>query len=157
MLKSRRSEALVALVLVAPFVIIYGWLFIYPTIQMVNLSFTNAPLIGTGEGVGFDNYERLASDRVFKTAVWNTGYFVLLTVIPGTIVALAIALMVSRLRGYLQSMILAAFFLPFILPVTVVFLIWQWMTDVNFGILQYLLEPRPEGIVSPGCAGSRRG
>lgn len=141
MLKSRRNEAFVALMLVAPFVAVYGWLFIYPTIQMVNLSFTNAPLIGDGLWVGIENYERMFKDRVFKTAVWNTGYFVVLTVIPGTIAALAIALMVSRLRGYLQSMILAAFFLPFILPVTVVYLIWQWMTDLNFGILQYVIEP----------------
>jgi multiple sugar transport system permease protein len=141
MLKSRRNEAFIAFLLVAPFVAVYGWLFIYPTIQMVNLSFTNAPLIGDGSWIAFENYERLFKDRVFKTAVWNTGYFVLLTVVPGTIVALAIALMVSRLRGYLQSMILAAFFLPFILPVTVVYLIWQWMTDLNFGILQYVIEP----------------
>ncbi len=72
--------------LVAPFVAIYGWLFIYPTIQMVRLSFTDAPLIGAGDWVGLDNYVRLFGDRVFRTAVWNTTYFVLLTVIPGTAV-----------------------------------------------------------------------
>lgn len=141
MLKSRRNEAFVALLLVAPFVAVYAWLFIYPTIQMVNLSFTNAPLIGDGSWIGIDNYERLFKDRVFRTAVWNTAYFVILSVVPGTIVALAIALMVSRLRGWMQSMILAAFFLPFILPVTVVYLIWQWMTDFQFGILQYVITP----------------
>ena len=89
MLKSRRNEILVAMVLIAPFVVVYGWLFIYPTIQMVRLSFTNAPLIGEGAWIGLDNYVRLFSDRIFRTAVWNTGYFVLLTVIPGTAVALA--------------------------------------------------------------------
>jgi multiple sugar transport system permease protein len=141
MLKDRRTEIMVALVLVAPFVAIYGWLFIYPTIQMVQLSFTNAPLIGTGDWVGFANYAKLFSDRVFKTAIWNTSYFVLLTVIPGTMMALIIALMVSRLKGLMQSLILAAFFPPFILPVTVVYLIWWWMTDRQFGILQYIIEP----------------
>ncbi|MCR4281480.1 MAG: sugar ABC transporter permease, partial [Bauldia sp.] len=119
----------------------YGWLFIYPTIQMVNLSLTNAPLIGAGSWIGFDNYVKLFGDRVFRTAVWNTSYFVLLTVIPGTIIALVIALMVSRLKGYTQSLVLAAFFLPFILPVTVVYLIWWWMFDLQFGILQYIIEP----------------
>lgn len=132
---------MVAAVLVAPFVAIYGWLFIYPTIQMVNLSLTNAPLIGAGSWIGFDNYVKLFGDRVFRTAVWNTSYFVLLTVIPGTIIALVIALMVSRLKGYTQSLVLAAFFLPFILPVTVVYLIWWWMFDLQFGILQYIIEP----------------
>jgi multiple sugar transport system permease protein len=141
MLKSRRNEILVAMVLIAPFVVVYGWLFIYPTIQMVRLSFTNAPLIGEGVGIGLDNYVRLISDRIFKTAVWNTGYFVLLTVIPGTAVALLIAMMVSRLKGWMQSIILAAFFLPFILPVTVVYLIWWWISDIQFGIAQYIIEP----------------
>jgi len=141
MLKSRRTEMLVALVLVAPFVVVYGWLFIYPTIQMVNLSFTNAPLIGAGEGVGFANYVKLFGDRVFRTAVWNTSYFVLLTVIPGTIVALIIAMMVGRLKGWAQSITLAAFFLPYILPVTVVFLIWQWMFDFQYGVAQHILTP----------------
>ena len=141
MLKSRRTEITVALILVAPFLAVYGWLFIYPTIRMVQLSFTNAPLIGTGDWIGFDNYPKLFKDRVFKTAVWNTCYFVVLTVIPGTIVALVIAMMVSRLKGWVQSLVLAAFFLPFILPVTVVYLIWWWMTDPQFGILQYIIAP----------------
>ena len=141
MLKSRRNEYFVAAVLVAPFVAVYGWLFIYPTIQMIQLSFTNAPLIGSGEWIGLKNYTRLIADRTYHKAIWNTAYFVILTVVPGTAAALGIALMVSRLRGWLQSLVLSAFFLPFILPVTVVFLIWQWMLNIQFGILQYLIAP----------------
>ncbi len=141
MLKSRRNEYFVAAVLVAPFVAVYGWLFIYPTIQMIQLSFTNAPLIGSGNWIGLQNYARLLTDRIYHTAIWNTAYFVILTVVPGTAAALGIALMVGRLRGWLQSLILSAFFLPFILPVTVVFLIWQWMLNIQFGILQYVIDP----------------
>ncbi len=141
MLKSRRNEIFAALVLIAPFVAVYGWLFVYPTIQMVHLSFTNAPLIGAGDWIGFDNYRKLFGDRIFRTAVFNTAYFVVLTVAPGTFVALCIALMVSRLRGWMQSVVLAAFFLPFVLPVTVVYLLWQWMLDIQYGILQHLIEP----------------
>jgi multiple sugar transport system permease protein len=139
--KRTRNDALIALVLVAPFVAIYGWLFIYPTVKMVILSFTDSPLIGDGAWAGFDNYVHLFSDRVFRTAIFNTGYFVVLTVIPGTMAALGIALMVSRLNGYLQSIVLAAFFLPFILPVTVVYLIWWWIFDPDFGLAQYIIAP----------------
>ncbi len=137
----RRHELIAAAVLVAPFVVIYGWMFIWPTIQMVRLSFTDAPLIGEGSWVGWANYHKMWGDRVFHNAVWNTAYFVLLTVIPGTAVALLIALMVGRLRGWLQSIILAFFFLPFILPVTVVYVIWDWLTNVQFGLLQTVIEP----------------
>ena len=89
MLRNRTTETLTAAALVAPFVLIYCWMFVYPTIRMAQLSFTDAPLIGAGHWVGLDNYRRMFSDRVFWTAVWNTSYFVLLTVVPGTAAALA--------------------------------------------------------------------
>ena len=136
-----RNQTLVAAVLVAPFVAIYSWMFLYPTFQMVQLSLTDAPLIGEGKYIGLANYDRLIHDKTFGKAIWNTAYFVLLTVIPGTAAALGIALMVSRLKGWLQSLILSAFFLPFVLPVTVVYLLWQWMFDIQFGIMQAVLEP----------------
>ena len=129
----------------APFVVIYGVLFVYPTIKMAQLSLTNAPLIGPGKWVGFDNYFRLASDRLFSVAIWNTLYFVILSVIPSTLLALVIALGVNRLKGWLQSVVLAAFFLPYVLPVSVVFRIWQWMFDKDFGMAQYLIAPFNDG------------
>jgi multiple sugar transport system permease protein len=139
MLRSRRSEYLTAAVLMAPFVVIYGVLFVYPTIKMVELAFTNAPLIGPGQWVGFDNFRRLASDHLFSVAVWNTLYFVVLSVVPGVLIALVVALGVNRLKGWAQSIVLAAFFLPYILPVSVVFRIWSWMFDKDFGVAQSVI------------------
>jgi multiple sugar transport system permease protein len=145
MLRSKRSEYFTAAVLMAPFVIVYGVLFVYPTIRMVQLSFTNAPLIGPGKWVGLENYFRLASDRLFSVAVWNTVYFVILSVIPSTLIALVIALGVNRLKGWTQSAVLAAFFLPYILPVSVVIRIWGWIFDKDFGIAQYAIAPLNDG------------
>src|SRR5271154_1180024 len=145
MIKSSRSESLTAAVLMAPFVVIYAIFFVYPTVKMLELSFTNAPLIGPGKWVGLDNYFRLVTDRLFSTAVWNTIYFVVLSVPTGVLLALAIALGVNRLGGWLQSFILAAFFLPYILPVSVVFHIWSWMFDKDFGIAQYVIAPLNDG------------
>lgn len=140
MIRNTRKEALVALVLIAPFVAIYGLIFIYPTIDMFILSFQDAPLIGPGEWVGWDNYTRLDRDRRFDTAIWNTAYFVALSVVPGTLVALAIALGISRLSGRLQALVLALFFLPYILPVSVVYRIWDWTLNFQFGIGMHLFD-----------------
>jgi multiple sugar transport system permease protein len=140
MLRSKRTEILAASLLMAPFVVTYGVLFIYPTIKMAQLSLTNAPLIGPGNWVGLDNYFRLASDRLFSVAIWNTLYFVILSVIPSTLIGLLVALGVNRLKGWLQSVVLAAFFLPYVLPVSVVFRIWQWMCDKDFGIAQHVVQ-----------------
>ena len=137
-LKRRNIPAAIALT--APFVAAYLVLFIYPTIKMVALSFTNAPLIGPGRWTGWANYARLLHDHLFQASAVHTGYFVALTVVPTTLIGLAIAMMVVRLKGWLQSIVLACFFLPYILPVTVVFLVWQWVFDLQFGIGQHILQ-----------------
>jgi multiple sugar transport system permease protein len=141
MLRSRRSETLTAAILMAPFVVIYGVLFVYPTLKMVTMAFTNAPLIGPGAWVGLDNFWRLTTDHLFAVSFWNTLYFVVLSVVPSTLLGLVVAIGVNRLKGWMQSVVLAAFFLPYILPVSVVFRIWSWMLDKDFGIAQNLIEP----------------
>ncbi|HEY8575406.1 MAG TPA: sugar ABC transporter permease [Devosia sp.] len=137
MIRNQRGEVAVALLLILPFVLTYGVLFLWPTVQMVYLSFTDAPLIGNGNWIGIENYVEMFDDRRFWTSVKNTAYFVVLTVIPNTLIGLAIAMMVSRLKGWQQSLILAMFFLPYILPVSVVYRIWAWMFNIQFGIMQF--------------------
>lgn len=136
MITNRRREVAVAMTLIAPFVLTFVLVFLYPTIRIIELSFTNAPLIGPGEWVGLANFKRLLTDNLFYTSLKNNGYFVLLTVVPTTALALAIAMMITRLKGPLQALILALFFLPYILPVSVVTQIWAWMLDFQFGVLQ---------------------
>ncbi|MDB5554877.1 MAG: sugar transporter permease [Rhizobium sp.] len=140
MLRNTRSEALVAFVLVAPFVAIYGLVFIYPLVKLFIISFTDAPLIGDGAFVGVENYTRLIGDRKFNTAFWNTAYFVLLTVVPGTLAAFAMALGVNRLAGRLQALVLSLFFLPYILPVSVVYYIWDWTLNLQFGVAMHVFD-----------------
>ena len=145
MVKSGRNEIAVAYALMAPFILVYGVLFVYPSVKMFELGFTDAPLIGPGVWVGLKNFWRLQSDRLFWTSVWNTVYFVVLSVIPSTLLGLVVALAVNRLKGWLQSLVLAAFFLPYILPVSVVYRIWAWMFDKDFGVAQY-----PIGLFTGG-------
>ncbi len=140
MIRNSKKETLIAFILIAPFVAIYGLIFIYPTIDMFILSFQKAPLIGEGTWVGLDNYTRLERDRRFDTALWNTAYFVALSVIPGTFVAMGIALGISRLSGRVQAFVLALFFLPYILPVSVVYRIWDWTLNFQFGIGMHVFD-----------------
>ncbi len=136
-LQSKRRKAnLTALALITPFCVTFLVFFAYPAFTLFRLSFTDAPLIGEGNFIGLDNYARLLGDRLFYTSVWNNGYFILLTVIPTTAIALGIAMMINRLSGRWQAMIMVLFFFPYILPVSVVTQIWAWMLDFQYGILQ---------------------
>lgn len=138
--KRRRRELRAAILMVAPFLIIFTVFFLYPTFKVAGLSFTDAPLIGDGQWIGLDNYIKLLSDKLFYTSLWNNFYFVLLTVIPTTVIALLIALAVGKLNGRMQALVLTMFFLPYVLPVSVVTMIWAWMLDFQFGILQPVIE-----------------
>ncbi|EPR19147.1 sugar ABC transporter permease [Agrobacterium leguminum] len=140
MIENRRKKSLIALSMVTPFVLVFTTFFLYPLIEMVRISFTDAPLIGEGNWVGLENYAKLLGDRLFVTSLKNNGYFVLLTVVPTTVIALMIALAVSRLSGVKQTIAMSLFFLPYVLPVSVVTEIWAWMLDLQFGILQPVIS-----------------
>lgn len=136
----QRSNWTSALLMVLPFMALYILFFLYPTFRLINLSFYEAPLIG-GEPtfVGLENYRRLFDDFFFFKSVRNTFYFVLLSVIPNTLVGLMFAVMVVRLRRF-KAPVLAAFFLPYMLPVSVVTLIWQWLLNTRFGVVQDFIQ-----------------
>ena len=89
--RRERREIRSAILLVAPFLIVFSLFFLYPTARVIALSFTDAPLIGDGNWIGFGNYIKLFNDRLFYTSLWNNIYFALLTVVPTTAIALMIA------------------------------------------------------------------
>lgn len=133
-----------ALLLIAPFTLLYLIFFIFPTFRVFQLSLTDAPLIQMGTTpinfVGLENYRELMTDSRFWASIRHTFYFVLLTVIPNTAFGLLFAVMVVRLN-LLKSIVMACFFLPWMLPVSVTTLIWQWLLDPTFGIMQKVFVP----------------
>lgn len=118
--RTRRRDNLTALPFVVPFVFVYGLMFIYPTVLMVAMSLTSSSLTIAGEWVGWDNYAKLLTDRRFGVAIVNTLLFVVIAVVPGTLVGLGLAMLVNRLTGWVRSAVLAAFFLPYVLPVSTI-------------------------------------
>ena len=123
--------------MVFPFLLIYLLFLIYPTLRVIQLSFTNADLNGSGQFTGLSNYLKLLREPTFWNALLNTLYFILLTVIPNTLVGLGLALLILRLKR-LKNVVLAAFFLPYVLPVSVVTSVWGWVLDSNFGLFNFL-------------------
>src|ERR1700704_839073 len=124
-------------VFVAPFLFFYGVFLIYPAIQVCHLSLTNSDIAGQGAFVGLQNYVELIRDQDFWASVGHTIYFVILTVVPNTAMGFLLALLVVRLKR-LRLPVLSAFFLPFVLPVSVVTTAALWILDTNFGIVNYL-------------------
>ena len=134
----RRKRWSIGWVFVAPFLFFYGAFLIYPAIQVCYLSLTNSDIAGQGSFVGLQNFAELMRDQDFWASLWHTLYFIFLTVVPNTAVGFFLALLVVRLKR-LRLPVLSAFFLPFVLPVSVVTTASLWILDTNFGIINYLV------------------
>lgn len=87
--------------------------------------------------VGLENYRELAADASFWNAVRNTAVYVLF-VPAGMALALALALLVQRERPGVRWL-RAVFFLPYVTSFVAISLVWKWMFEPDFGILNQAL------------------
>ncbi len=143
-----RRDTLPAWLLLAPFVLAFGLFFFLPALQTFWLSLTESSLTRTSAFVGLDNYHTLLNDPSFWDSVGNTFYFSLLTVIPLCAIGLLMALLVdrfTRVQGWLQG----AFFLPFVLPISVMTLIADWMLQPSSGVVNHILGGQRAWLADP--------
>ncbi len=90
------TEARSGLLFVAPYLLVFTVLLIYPLFSGMWLSLHKADLFGGSQFIGFENYSRLFRDAVFLRSVRNTCYFVLLTVPALTLIGLGLALALNN-------------------------------------------------------------
>ena len=83
-------------IFVAPFLFFFTTLLLVPLLWGMWLSFHKADTFSSGNFVGLGNYIRLFHDKVFLQSVWNTFYFVLLTVPTLALIGLFLALCLNR-------------------------------------------------------------
>ena len=136
--KGARAEGLPAALLLAPFVLAFLLFFLVPALHTFYLSLTESSLTRTSAFVGLDNYATLVQDPSFWASLWNTFYFALLTVIPLTGLGLVMALLVHRFAKA-QAWLQGAFFLPYVLPISVMTLIADWMLQPSSGVINHLV------------------
>jgi multiple sugar transport system permease protein len=128
----------VAFFMLAPFLLVFLLFFIAPALQTFYMSLTESSLTRTDAFVGLANYATLARDPAFWQSLAHTFYFALLTVAPLAATGLIMALIVSRLRhgGRLMQLI---FFLPYVLPISVMTLVVGWMLHPSLGLVNQLI------------------
>ncbi|MDX8449727.1 carbohydrate ABC transporter permease [Mesorhizobium captivum] len=121
-------------IFVAPFLFFFTTLLLVPLLWGMWLSFHKADTFSSGNFVGFGNYIRLFHDKVFLQSVWNTFYFVLLTVPTLALIGLFLALCLNR-RTRTAAVLRTLFFSSSVLSVTIVTLIWRIVFIPNVGLL----------------------
>lgn len=124
--------------LLAPAVIWVLVFSLWPFLNTVVLSFTDARPLQAVSPVGLDNYERLLTDEQFRYALITCLIYVVVCVPLLTILPLLLALLVEKkIPGI--ALFRTTFYFPVIASVVVVALIWGWLFDSR-GIINQALE-----------------
>ncbi|MXX39734.1 MAG: sugar ABC transporter permease [Gemmatimonadetes bacterium] len=110
-----------------------------PILASFGLAFTRWNLFTEPEYVGWANFQKLAHDPLFYKSVFNTIYYTIFAVPLGLVLALGLAMLVNhRLRGV--NFFRTAFFLPNVVAGIAMLLLWKWLFDPNFGLINLFLD-----------------
>ena len=142
----------------------YGWLYIapafllvifliaYPLCKTIDMSLRNVVLTNMGSGTPynkFGNYIKLLNDSDLGRVLLNTIGFVVIGTGLSFLIGLGLALMVNHLTGGWRRLFSSYFLIPYIVPSIVLTLLWMWLFNPSYGVIDYLLSNA--GILSPGA------
>ena len=146
--KHARSESRWAYLMVAPTVIGLLVLNIYPFLDTIKLSFSKTLPFGLYELRGLENYIEMFTSPEFWRANLNTLYFCVLTVPLGLFLSLIVAVMLNaKIKG--QTAFRAIFFLPMVVAPAAVAMVWKWMFNTEYGIINTILMNKVNWITDP--------
>ena len=143
---------------------LWGWLFILPT--MIGLIILNIiPIFNTiwqsffktgdfGKGnifVGLKNYQRVFGDSEMWQSLINTVKYAVVEVPFSIIIALVLAVFLNRkMRG--RDAFRTIFFLPMVAAPAAIAMVWRWLYNSEFGLLNHLLGVKINWISNPDIA-----
>ena len=134
-----RGRLFVGLLFASPFLLGFLIFTVYPILasfffSLCDYNAFNAPIFNYGK-----NYRELFRDDLFLKACWNTLIFTVFSVPITMFVALALALLLNlKVRG--QAFYRTLFFLPSIVPVVASSVLWIWVFNPQYGILNVALR-----------------
>lgn len=137
--KVLNSHSFAGLIFILPALLGTVIFIVLPVIASFGLSFTSWDLLNPIKFVGLENYKLIFTEPLFFQILLNTIVFALATSVFGVIIPLVLAAILnSKLRG--SEFFKTAYFLPFITPMIVIGIVWQWIFDPNIGILNRVLH-----------------
>lgn len=114
---------------------------IYPLVKAIFMSFCEdySIIYGTYDRIGLGNYVDLFADPVFIQALKNTSLYVLFVVPCSIAISLFIAVLLNsniKFQGLFQTV----YFLPYVTSVIAIGIVWNWIFNSDFGLLNYVLS-----------------
>ncbi len=143
-----RSRLLTGLLWTAPWWLGFLLFLAIPMGASLYISFCDYPLLQPPAWIGTANYTALAGDEIFRKVIWNTAVYAVISIPIGTTVAILLATMLNaRVRG--QAFYRACIFIPTIVPMVAAGIVWLWMLNPEYGLINQGLRtvgPAVDGV-----------
>ncbi len=143
---------------------LWGWIFIlptmigliilniYPMIQTVIQSFYKTGDFGKGNiFVGLKNYQKVFGDGEIWQALWNTIKYALAEVPISVVLGLLLAVLLNKkMKG--RGVFRTIFFLPMVVAPAAIAMVWKWLYNSNFGLINNIFHIKVNWISNPNIA-----
>jgi raffinose/stachyose/melibiose transport system permease protein len=149
------SDAFVAFVLILPAAVLFVLFYIWPFAIGFWLSLHDWDGFSNPTWAGLDNYVRLFHDRIFLGALRNNLIFVASVLVLKNVLGLALALLLNR-AIFGRALVRAAAFIPVTMSFIAVGLLWSWIYNPVFGLLNAALDVVGLGVLKQSWLGDAR-
>ena len=141
----------------------WGWAFILPTmigilvlnlwpiVQTIYQSFCKVGSFGSSSFAGFDNYKKMFADPEVWQSLLNTLKYAIIEVPFSIAIALVLAVFLNR-KMHGRTVYRAIFFLPMVVAPAAVAMVWRWLYNSQFGLLNHIFGTKIEWISNPKIA-----
>ncbi len=134
-----KNDGLTALIFILPAVLGTLIFIVIPVFFSFSLSFVDWDLLSPMKFVGLSNFKDVLTDSMFLQVLINTFVFAIASSVFAVIIPLVLACILNtKIRG--SNFYKTAYFLPFITPMIVIAIVWQWVFDPNIGLLNQILH-----------------
>jgi len=140
LISRRAREILTGYAYLVPAAVCLGGTILFPILKAIHMSLYNHVLIRPQEYafIGLGNYVRVLRDEVFWLSLWNSAVWVFGSVSLQFVGGFAAALLLHQgFRG--RAAVRTVTLIPWIIPGVVVALVWEWLYQPNYGVLNDLL------------------
>lgn len=129
----------IGILMLLPALVLLLFLIVYPFVRTVELSFMQQKMTqATGKFIGFKNYSRLLGSSEFWTSFGLSVTWTVTNVIGQVVFGVIISLLLNR-TFFCRTIARGVSLLPFFMPMVSMMLMWRWMFNENYGIINSLL------------------
>lgn len=155
--KRAMSKWCKAMLFVAPALLCYIIFAVIPIIDTIDLSFYEwdgaAPFM---EFVGLENYRQIFQDEIFWKALSHNLFWIMFTILVPTIFGIVLAVLLSQkfVKGRLFFRVI--FYMPSIVSMVAVSIVWKWIFNPEFGILNRVFKGIGLDVLAMNWLGDER-